>query len=368
MMNKKEFLAYLDSRGTEYELYEHKAVFTVEEANELGLPHPEAGAKNLFLRDRRKKNYYLITMRDGISRSFKELQELLCSTPVSFASEEDLWEILGLRKGSVTPFGALNDPERKVNVYLDSYYDGHLMSAHPNENTATLFLEGRTALEILRENGVKAAFLDLGTKEEDRMTEEQKKEAEKRDAGKLYRPSVFLGEMFAARDKCEEYARIPMSQFEKRVAFIREFFGHAGKDPVVENGFHCNQGTNISVGDNFYCNFNCTIYDSCAVTIGDNVMFGPSVTVCTATHPVEAAARLNPNGAELAFPVTIGNNVWIGGGAFINPGVTIGDGAVIASGAVVTKDVPANTLAAGVPAEIKKHIDNDRNGECGHGI
>ena len=167
MMNKKEFLAYLDSLGTEYELYEHKAVFTVEEANMLGLPHPEAGAKNLFLRDRRKKNYYLFTMRDGISRSFKELQELVGSTALSFASEEDLWEILNLRKGSVTPFGALNDREKKVNVYLDSYFSGRLLSVHPNENTATIFLKGETTLGILLENGVKAEFLDLGTREED---------------------------------------------------------------------------------------------------------------------------------------------------------------------------------------------------------
>ena len=191
------------------------------------------------------------------------------------------------------------------------------------------------------------------------MTEEQKKEIEKRDAGKMYRPSVFLGEMFAARDKCTEYAKIPLSEFDRRVAFIKDFFGRAGKDPIVENGFHCNQGSNIFVGDNFYCNFNCTIYDSCPVTIGDNVMFGPCVTVCTATHPVKAAERLNEEGAELAYPVTIGNNVWIGGGAFINPGVTIGDGAVVASGAVVTRDVPANALVAGVPAEIKKYIEND---------
>ena len=194
------------------------------------------------------------------------------------------------------------------------------------------------------------------------MTEEQIMEAGKRDAGMLYRPQVFLSEMFSARDKCTEYGNIPLSEFEKRTAFIRDFFGHAGKDPVVENGFRCNQGSNISVGDHFYCNFNCTIYDSCAVTIGDNVMFGPSVTVCTATHPLGVAERLNQDGAELAFPVTIGDNVWIGGGAFINPGVTIGSGAVVASGSVVTKDVPANTLVAGVPAAVKKYIANYSEG------
>ena len=184
-------------------------------------------------------------------------------------------------------------------------------------------------------------------------------EIEKRDAGMMFQASSFLKEMFEARDKCKEYSNIPYSEFDKRVEFIKNFFAKTGKNCFVENGFKCNQGSNISVGDNFYCNFNCTIYDSCAVTIGDNVMIGPCVTICTATHPTKACERINDEGNELAFPITIEDNVWIGGGAFINPGVTIGKGAVVASGAVVTKDVPENALVAGVPAVVKKIIDNE---------
>lgn len=183
-------------------------------------------------------------------------------------------------------------------------------------------------------------------------------ELEKRDAGLLYSPMFCMKEMFAARDKCTEYSNIPYSETEKRIGFIRNFFAKAGKNVIVENGFRCNMGSNISVGDNFYCNFNCTIYDAGPVTIGDNVMIGPCVTICTATHPVEAHLRINEKGEELSFPITIGDNVWIGGGAFINPGVTIGSGAVVASGAVVTKDVPENALVAGVPAVVKKYIEN----------
>lgn len=192
------------------------------------------------------------------------------------------------------------------------------------------------------------------------MTKEDKilEETRKRDRGELFAPAAFLDEMFETRDRCEKYSTIPYARQNERMAFIKSLFGGSGKNPIVENGFKCNQGSNIFVGDNFYCNMNCTIYDSCRVTIGDNVMFGPNVTVCTATHPLKASERLNPEGKELAYPVTIGNDVWIGGGAFINPGVTIGDGAVIASGSVVTCDIPADTLAAGVPAVVKKKIDN----------
>lgn len=184
-------------------------------------------------------------------------------------------------------------------------------------------------------------------------------ELEKRDLGLMYSPVGLLGEMFAARDKCTEYSNIPYSETEKRVAFIKGLFGKTGKNVTVENGFKCNMGSCISVGENFYCNFNCTIYDAGPVVIGDNVMIGPNVTICTATHPVKASERVNEKGEELSFPITIGDNVWIGGGAFINPGVTIGKGAVVASGAVVTKDVPENALVAGVPAVIKKYIDNE---------
>ncbi len=184
-------------------------------------------------------------------------------------------------------------------------------------------------------------------------------EIEKRDAGLMYKVSDFISDMLAAQEKCFEYDQIKASDLEKRAEFIKDFFGKAGKNPFVEKGFKCNLGYNIFVGDNFYCNFNCTICDAGIVKIGDNVMFGPNVTLCTATHPTVANQRVNDNGEELSFPITVGDNVWIGGGAFINPGVTIGKGAVVASGSVVTKDVPENALVAGVPAVIKKYIDNE---------
>ena len=124
-------------------------------------------------------------------------------------------------------------------------------------------------------------------------------EFEKRDLGLMYSPMVCIKEMFDARDKCTEYNNIPYSKQEERSAFIKSLFGKTGKNITVENGFKCNMGSNIFVGDNFYCNFNCTIYDAGPVVIGNNVMIGPCVTLCTATHPTKASERINEKGEEL---------------------------------------------------------------------
>ena len=109
---------------------------------------------------------------------------------------------------------------------------------------------------------------------------------------------------------------------------------------VIEPGFQCDYGGQISLGNNFYANFNCVMLDSAAITIGDDVMFGPGVHIYTVDHPRDAQSRRE--GGCIAKPVIIGDGVWIGGGAKILPGVTIGDNTIIAANAVVTRDVPAD--------------------------
>jgi len=169
-------------------------------------------------------------------------------------------------------------------------------------------------------------------------------------------------ELVRGRDRALVLAQrleaLPADDHVERERLTRELLGAAGPNVYLEKGFQCEYGDNIRIGANFYCNFNCVMVDCSTITIGDNTMIGPNVTICTATHPVKAAERCNAEGREYALPIRIGSQVWIGTGAIINPGVTIGDRAVIASGSVVTKDVPANTMVAGVPAVPKKHIDN----------
>ena len=182
-------------------------------------------------------------------------------------------------------------------------------------------------------------------------------EREKMVRGELYSPADE--ELFAIRQRARrltrQYNLTTEGEWGKRDALLRELCGKVGKNAFVEPTFRCDYGVNITVGDNFYANFDCVFLDVCPITIGDNCMLAPRVCIFAATHPLDPTAR--NSGRELGKPVTIGDNVWIGGGAVINPGVTIGNNVVVASGAVVTKDVPDNVVVGGNPAKIIKTID-----------
>ena len=148
---------------------------------------------------------------------------------------------------------------------------------------------------------------------------------------------------------------------EARFALLQELFGSTGGWAYVEPNFRCDYGFNIHTGENFYANYDCIMLDSAPITIGDGCMFGPRVSLITATHPLEADKRCWREGVpyegEYAAPITIGHRVWLGAHVVVNPGVTIGEGAVVASGSVVTRDLPPNCVAAGVPAVVKKRIE-----------
>ena len=123
--------------------------------------------------------------------------------------------------------------------------------------------------------------------------------------------------------------------------------------------FHCDYGSHIEVGKNFFANYNCTIIDVAKVKIGDNCFMAPNVAIYTAGHPIHPATR---NAAlEYGKEVVIGDNGWLGGNVVVCPGVHIGDNVVIGAGSVVTKDIPAWSLAAGNPCKvIRKITDEDR--------
>ncbi len=150
-MTRQELLKLLDEKKIRYEITEHVPVFTIEEMLEAKLPHPEIIAKNLFVRDDKKRNYYLITAKEDRRIDLKAFQEQFGTRKLSFASENDLTAILGLTKGSVTPFGLLNDEEKKVHFFLDKGLAR--MGIHPMENTATVWIAAEDLLDIIKEHG-----------------------------------------------------------------------------------------------------------------------------------------------------------------------------------------------------------------------
>lgn len=148
-------------------------------------------------------------------------------------------------------------------------------------------------------------------------------------------------------------------QREYRIQLFKELFGTTGENLWVEPPFHCDYGSHIHVGENFYANYDCLILDVCDVTIGNNVFFAPRVNIYTAGHPIDAEVRNQQ--MEFGKKVSIGNDVWIGGNTIINPGVHIGDNVVIGSGSVVTKDIPSGVVAAGNPCRVIREItEKDR--------
>ena len=177
---------------------------------------------------------------------------------------------------------------------------------------------------------------------------------------------MLAGELYVASDAelrkkqlerfrfMDEFNATKYEDFEKREELARKIFASVGKNPVINKPFHCDYGCHISIGDNFFANFDCVMLDVNRITIGNNVFIAPRVCLYTAGHPIDAEIRNER--LEYGKPITIGDNVWIGGSVVVNPGVKIGSNVVIGSGSVVTKDIPDGVVACGNPCTVKRKI------------
>ena len=154
-MNKQEIYDYLIRENVWYEITEHEAVYNMAELSNVEIPYPEYDAKNLFVRDDKKRNYYLITVKGDKRVDLKEFRRSNNTRTLSFASAEDLMEIMGLIPVAVTPLGLLNDTECKVSWFLDDGFmdDLGLIGVHPNDNTATVWLKAKDLVRIIQQHG-----------------------------------------------------------------------------------------------------------------------------------------------------------------------------------------------------------------------
>ena len=161
------------------------------------------------------------------------------------------------------------------------------------------------------------------------------------------------------------FSDIPESDVAGRTAHLRQFLGAFGDGGYLVGPIFFHYGCHTQIGENFYANYNFTVQDDGAVTIGDNCSFGPNVTIVTPVHPMLPEERRQLRGPDgvlrpmcWAKPVVIGNDCWFGANVVVCPGVTIGDNCVIGAGSVVTKDIPANSIAVGNPCRVLRTLSD----------
>jgi acetyltransferase-like isoleucine patch superfamily enzyme len=140
---------------------------------------------------------------------------------------------------------------------------------------------------------------------------------------------------------------------EELNALMRELTAHPDMPDVgLFPPFYTDCGKNIHLGENVFINSGCRFQDQGGIYIGDGALIGHNAVLATLNHDMDPAKRAN----LIPAPIRIGRNAWLGANVTVLPGVTIGDGAVIAAGAVVTRDVPPDTVAAGVPARVIRKV------------
>lgn len=178
-------------------------------------------------------------------------------------------------------------------------------------------------------------------------------------AGKMY--NDLENELVTEREKTVLLTNKYNASFglnrEVRESILQELFEKIGEGVHFEPNFRCEFGFNITIGNNFYANFDCIMLDGGKIQIGNNVLFGPRVGIYTSNHAIDATERVA--GGCYAKPVTIQDNVWVGAGVHINQGITIGKNTIIGSGSVVTKDIPENVIAAGNPCKVIRPITKE---------
>lgn len=203
-------------------------------------------------------------------------------------------------------------------------------------------------------------------------------EKEKMFAGKLYDPFCenMPEERINAHRLCKLYNDTTEIEEEKRKAILEELLPNRGKDVYLQGPIYFDFGTNITMGDGSYANFNFTVLDEAKVTIGNNVFIGPNVSIFTPIHPLRYQERNsffnektgNMTNLEYAAPVVIGDNCWICGSVTICPGVVIGEGSVIGAGSVVTRNIPPHSLAVGNPCRVLRQITEEDSISLRHDI
>lgn len=182
-------------------------------------------------------------------------------------------------------------------------------------------------------------------------------ELEKMKAGMWYDANndpELLQKRLKCMDLCFELNQTKPSHYDKKHKILEQLLGKVPEKLVLLTPFTCDYGENIHFGKDVFVNSSTYFMDGADIIVGDHVFIGPYCGFYTANHPLQYESR--NRGLEQALPISIGDNCWFGANVSVMPGVTIRNGCVIAAGAVITKDMPENSLIAGVPAKVIKKI------------
>lgn len=162
MNSRENIIKRLSELNIKYELVEHEAAFTMEEYNALGFNPNDEICKNLFLRDYKGKRHMLVVIKGSKQADLVLIRNEIDSSKLSFASDERLSKYLDVKKGSVSPFGIINDSENAVEVYFDEdLKEMPRLGFHPNDNTATIFLSFEDINRYIESTGHKIQFVKV---------------------------------------------------------------------------------------------------------------------------------------------------------------------------------------------------------------
>lgn len=162
MLSKIEVIEKLHTLNIPFNIVEHEAVYTIEDMDKLDIMLHGNVVKNLFLRDQKGKRHFLVVLAKDKQVDIAKIKNQLGTTNLSFGSEERLEKHLGLTKGSVSPLGILNDPNGNVEIVIDKDLVGlEKLGIHPNDNTATLFIDYTYLEKLVKDNGNKIYFINI---------------------------------------------------------------------------------------------------------------------------------------------------------------------------------------------------------------
>lgn len=160
-MIREKVYKVLKDLGIVYEVYEHPPLDTIEIALEYWKDIDAMHCKNLFFRNHKGNKHYLVIIKDTTPFILKNLEKKLNQGKLSFGSEKRLLKYLGVKAGSVSPFGLLNDDEHHVHIFMDEQLKtAKNISFHPNDNTASLVLKFTDLLKYLDYLGNSYEFIN----------------------------------------------------------------------------------------------------------------------------------------------------------------------------------------------------------------